>query len=211
MNRNIFILLVVFIVCGAACSERALNTPERFDFTDVTIITDTGITQDISSGDVPDIVETPLRLIFEADNPRPIFGDVALVSSLSNEQSLVIDMLLGGDDSQRLSLYGLYYRISFPEDTLEVETIMAHPELPAGLINKFSIRRGEIIGVITNKGESPMLSLGCKKPIISIRFKIKMIKAGRIDIVSSKTQIVDDRLKPVVNNYFGGRLSIIQK
>lgn len=211
MNRNIFALFV-FIIWGAACSERALNIPERFDFTDVTIITDTGITQDVFSGDVSDIVETPLRLIFEADRPKPLFGEVALLPSLSEERTLVIDMVLGGDDNQRLFLYGLYYRISFPEDTLEVETVRAaHPELPAGLINKFSIRRGEIIGVITNKGEAPMFSLGCKRPIISIRFKIKMIRAGRIDIVSSKTQIVDDRLMPVINNYFGGRLSIIQK
>lgn len=213
MNKQLVVIFIFTIVFIFGCDSRNMKFVESYDLRDVQFLSDTGIiTEDVSAGDVTtDTNEVPLRLIFEADNSRPLFGEVALVPSYSDQDTLVIDMLLGGDDNMKLSFYGFYYRLSFPSDVLEVESISAHPELPTGIINKFTVRNGEIIGVITNIGDVPMFSLGCKKPLISVRFKIKMIKASRIDIVSGKTQILDDRLKPVVNNYFGGKLSIIQK
>ncbi len=206
------LMLIVMILAG--CTNRSLDVVEQYDMRDVNILPDNVIVDEDAgndTADISDIHETPLRLIFEADNSKPGFGEVALLPSLTEEKTLVINMMLGGDDTMKLTFYGVYYRISFPDDTLEVETVSAHPELPAGIINKFTVRKGEIIGVITNKGEAPMFSLGCNKPLISVRFKIKMIRAGRVDIVTSRTQILDDKLKPVVNNYFGGKLSIIQK
>ncbi|MCX7944374.1 MAG: hypothetical protein N2746_07705 [Deltaproteobacteria bacterium] len=206
-----YILIVILIMC-VGCEDRNIRLIESIDMRDIQLIHDAGIiAEDIGYLDTSDIYEPPLRLIFEPDNPKPLFGEVALIPSMVDEKFMVIDMLLGGDNSMKLSFYGLYYRLSFPDDVLEVETISAHPEFPPGIINKFTVRRGEIIGVITNKGESPNFLLSCKKPLVSIRFKIKMVRAGRIDIVTSKTNIVDDKLMPVINNYYGGRLSIVQK
>ncbi|MCX7957962.1 MAG: hypothetical protein N3B13_02860 [Deltaproteobacteria bacterium] len=205
---------VFFVILSLmyACDSRSMKSVESFDMRDVQILNDTGIiTEDILTTDTSDIYEPPLKLIFEADNQRPLYGEVALVPSVTDDKIMVVDMLLGGDDNMKLSFYGLYYRLSFPEEVLEVETITAHPDLPAGIINKFSVRKGELFGVITNRGETEMFSLRCKKPLISVRFKIKMIKTGRIDIITSKTGILDDKLKPVVSNYFGGKLSIVQK
>ncbi len=211
MNKNLFVFAII-VVLLFGCEQRNIKFEESFDMRDVQLFADTGIiTEDVVGVDTSDIYEMPLKLIFEADNSRPAFGEVALVPSMSDDKVMVVDMLLGGDDTMKLSFYGFYYRLSFPEDVLEVETISAHPELPSGIINKFTVRKGEIIGVITNKGEASMFSLSCKKPLISLRFKIKMVRSGRIDIVTSRTQIVDDKLKPVVNNYFSGKLSIIQK
>ncbi len=215
MNNKV-IVFVILAALIAGCDARNIQSVESFDMRDIQILKDNGsatddVVQSDVSGDTSDVYEPPLKLIFEADNQRPVFGEVALVPSMADDKIMVVDMLLGGDDNMKLSFYGFYYRLSFPEDVLEVETISVHPEIPVGKINKFTIRKGEIIGVITNKGESEMLSLGCKKPLISVRFRIKMIKAGRIDIITSKTGILDDKLKPVVNNYFGGKLSIIQK
>ncbi|MGB9599508.1 MAG: hypothetical protein ACP5QK_04250 [Myxococcota bacterium] len=213
MNKQIITSLSILILTIYGCDSRNMKLIETYDLRDTQILTDTGIiVEDVYVEDATtDTNETPLRLIFEPDNPRPLFGEVALIPSYSDEKTLVVDMLLGGDDNMKLSFYGVYYRISFPEDVLEVELISPHPELPSGIINKFTIRKGEIIGVITNKGDVPMFSLSCKRPLISVRFKIKMIRTGRIDIVSKKTQILDDKLKAVVNNYFGGKLTIIQK
>ncbi len=212
MKKAIFITILVFLTILTNCSDRSIMQVESYDMRDVQTLIDTGVViGDIVSGDIVDVYEPPLKLIFEADNQRPVFGEIALVPSYSDDNIMVVDMLLGGDDNMRLNFYGFYYRLIFPDDTLEVETISAHPEIPVGIINKFTVRKGEIIGVITNKGDAEMFSLGCKKPLISIRFRIKMIKAGRIDIVTKKTNVVDDKLKSVVNNYYGGKLSIIQK
>lgn len=211
-----FLFIVVLVLLITGCEDRTIKLIEGYDMRDVVISFDTGIMdaggyEDASTEDTTDIYEMPLKLIFEPDNQRPLFGEVALVPLYSDDKVMVIDMLLGGDDNQKLTFYGMYYRISFPEDVLEVETVSSHPELRLGIINKFTVRKGELIGVITNIGNSEMFSLGCKKPLISIRFRIKMIKVGRIDIVTSKTQILDDKLKAVVKNYYGGKLSIIQK
>lgn len=209
MKIKLSILLLLIFTVG--CESRNIPYTENYDLRDVQILPDIFLADEGVLDVVQDIYEPPLKLIFEADKQRPILGEVALVPSVTDEQIMVIDMLLGGDDNMKLSFYGLYYRLSFPEDVLEVETVSPHPEIPAGIINKFTVRNGEIIGVITNKGDANMISLGCKKPLLSIRFRIKMIRTGRIDFVTSKTAILDKDLKPVVNNYYGGKLSIIQK
>jgi len=210
--RRVMIPIIVILSFISGCSNRSIELIENFDYRDVAVTQDTGTNpEDVIGEDITDIVETPLKLIFEADKDKPQYLEVALVPAVSEEKTLVIDMLLGGDDNQKITFYGAYYRISFPEDVLEVETVSSHPELPTGIINKFTVRKGEIIGVITNKGDVPMMSLGCKKPLVSVRFKVKMIKTGKITIVDGKTQILDDKLKPVVNNFYSGKLTIIQK
>jgi hypothetical protein len=214
MKRQIVPIMVVLTVLSG-CSTRSIEYIENFDYSDIHTFQDAGINpsdaiiEDIT--DVSDTAEVPLRLIFEADKDKPQYQEVALVPAYSDDKILVVDMLLGGDDNQKLTFYGAYYRVRFPEDVLEVETIASHPELPPGIINKFTVRKGEIIGVITNKGDTPMMSLSCKRPLISMRFRIKMIKTGTITIVDGKTKILDDKLRQVVNNYYSGKLTIVQK